>query len=351
MSIKHNIKNLGWNESLERQFSKYKDLYTFGRIAVEYKRIYKVYFEEGEVLASVSGKMNYEAVNREDYPAVGDWVVIDKVNSTNDRAYIHSILTRKSKFSRKYSEESTDEQIIATNIDIVFIFMSLDNNFNLRILERYIDMVLESGSRPVIILTEDDLCSDIEEKTRQVLQIAIGIDVLCVSAANNMGLDDIRGYIKEGITATFLGSSEVGKSTIINELIGDEIQETQGVSNREVKGKHTTANRQLIELPSGGIVIDNLDMGGFHITDEEESLDSAFEDIESLAQNCKFSDCTHTKEPKCAIRKAIEDGTLNISRYDNYVKLKKEEEFIKRKTDKKSQIENKNYSKNIHKGR
>jgi ribosome biogenesis GTPase len=351
MNIKHNIKNLGWNENLEREFSKYKDLYTVGRIAVEYKHIYKVYLEEGEALASVSGKMNYGAVSREDYPAVGDWVVIDKVNSIVDRAFIHVILKRKSKFSRKYAGESTDEQIIATNVDIVFICMSLNDNFNLRRLERYIAAAWDSGARPVVVLTKADLCQDIEEKISQVSEVAIGIDVLCVSAVKKIGIENIKSYIKPGVTVAFLGSSGIGKSTIINELIGENIQETQEVSIIESKGKHTTTNRELIELPDGGVVIDTPGMREFHIMDVEESLDNTFEDIENLALKCKFSDCSHTSEPKCAVREAIENGTLSISRYENYLKLKKEAEFIKRKTDKKSEIEYKNYMKSITKRR
>lgn len=351
MNIKHNIKNLGWNESLEREFSEYRDLYTVGRIAVEYKHIYKVYLEEGEALASVSGKMNYEALGREDYPAVGDWVVLDRVNSIKDRAFIHRILKRKSKFSRKYAGESTDEQIVATNVDVVFICMSLNDNFNLRRLERYIAAAWDSGARPVVVLTKADLCQNIQEKISQVSEVAIGIDVLCVSAVNNIGIEDIKSYIKPGVTVAFLGSSGIGKSTIINELIGENIQETQEVSIIESKGKHTTTNRELIELPDGGVVIDTPGMREFHIMDVEESLDNTFEDIEELALKCKFSDCSHTSEPKCAVREAIENSTLSMSRYENYVKLKKEAEFIKRKTDKKAEIEHKNYIKSITKRR
>jgi ribosome biogenesis GTPase len=300
-------------------------------VAIEYKNLYKLYTEKGEVTAAISGKMMHTALNSEDYPAVGDWVVINKINNTDDRAVINNILPRKSKFSRKIAGDSFTEQLIATNIDIAFICMSLNHNFNLRRLERYITMAWNSGATPVIILTKADLCENADELLEQTVSCAIGIDVLTTSSLTKTGLSEIKAYIKKNTTVAFLGSSGVGKSTIINELSGVVVQFTQEVSDTEDKGKHTTTNRELLVLPEGGIVIDTPGMREFHITDVSDSIDSAFEDIDVLSAKCKFSDCTHTSEPTCAVLLAIEDGTLSKDRYMNYLKLKKEAAHYERK--------------------
>jgi ribosome biogenesis GTPase / thiamine phosphate phosphatase len=346
LNINYSLVDLGWNEVLEKEFDGYKEQYSIGRVAVEYKNLYKIYCEDGEVLGSISGKMIHSAGNREDYPAVGDWVLIDKIKQSDDRTIIRGFLTRKSKFSRKTAGRTTEEQIVAANIDIAFICMSLNHNFNLRRLERYITASWDSGATPVILLTKADLCEDIEEKLNQTMQVALGIDIHCVSCVTKSGFDDIRKYISSGKTIVFLGSSGVGKSTMINELYGETKQETQDISSLGDKGRHTTTNRELIILPKGGIIIDTPGMREFHILDIGESVDSAFEDIEELSRKCKFSDCTHNKEPKCAVREAIEEGLLSEERYANYLKLKREAEFLERKNNKKADLQ---YKKSVKK--
>lgn len=349
MTNKHNLFNLGWNESLEKEFEQYRDSYCVGRIAIEYKNIYKVYTEQGNILASVSGSMINSAYGRQDYPAVGDWVILNKIKEHDNRTIIRGILERKSKFSRKIAGNTFEEQIIATNIDIAFLCMSLNNNFNLRRLERYITMAWDSGSKPVVLLTKADLCDDIEEKLEKIADISFGIDVHCISCIDKSGINDIKNYIKQGITVAFLGSSGVGKSTIINELLDESRQITQETSSIGDKGKHTTTNRELILLPSGGIVMDTPGMRELHILDVSESIDIAFKDIEQLSLECKFSDCTHTTEPKCAVNEAIKNGTLSQKRYESYIKLKKEAEYTERKINRKAQMEYKKSIKKISK--
>ncbi len=349
MTNKYNLYDLGWNESFEKEIEQNSDSYTIGRVAVEYRNLYKIYTENGEVLASVSGKMINSATGRDDYPAVGDWVMLDKIKEHDDRAIIRRILKRKSKFSRKVAGNSFDEQIIAANIDISFICMSLNNNFNLRRLERYITIAWDSGSRPVVLLTKADLCEDVDEKLEQTSDILFGVDVHCISCVSKSGIFEVKNYLEKGITVAFIGSSGVGKSTIINELLGEIRQITQEVSSIGEKGRHTTTNRELVILPEGGVVIDTPGMRELHILDVSDSIDTAFKDIEELSLRCKFSDCTHSTEPKCAVKEAISNGTLSKKRYESYVKLKKEAEYTERKLNRKVEMQNKKSCKKFSK--
>jgi len=289
--------------------------------------------------------MIYSACERDDYPAVGDWVIIDKTPAAYDRTVIRGILSRKSKFSRKIAGNTIQEQIIAVNIDTVFICMSLNQNYNLRRLERFITMAWDSGATPVVLLTKSDLCENTEEKLKKAKESAIGVDLYCISCLDESAAEAVSNYIKPGQTVAFMGSSGVGKSTIINNLLGDERLDTQEISDLGDRGRHTTTNRELILLPNGGIVIDTPGMREFHILDVDDSIDTAFYDIERIAQNCKFTDCTHNTEPDCAVREAIKNGFLSKDRYNNYIKLKKEAEFVERKTNKKAELDYKNFLK------
>lgn len=339
------LKALGWNEELENEFEAYRDTCSVGRVAVEYKGLYRVYCEDMEVLAAVSGKMLYSAAERADYPAVGDWVLLDKNHSSDDRAVIRGIMRRKSKFSRKGAGNTTDEQIVAVNVDTLFICMSLNQNFNLRRLERFITMAWDSGATPVVLLTKSDLCDSIEDRLAEARDVAPGVDVHCITSMDASAANIVGGYIKPGHTVAFLGSSGVGKTTVINRLLGEERFETKETSELGDRGRHTTTNRELILLPGGGIVIDTPGMREFHILDADEGLDTTFNDIHSLSEGCRFSDCTHTAEPGCAVLEAMENGSLKEERYNNYVKLKKEAEFIERKTNRKAELEYKSFIK------
>lgn len=291
-----------------------------GRIISQDKGLYKAVTENGEFKAQVSGKFRYNAINISDYPAVGDFVMMDE---NDGNAVIHQILNRKSAFIRKAAGTSHDDQVVAANVDTVFICMSLNKDFNLRRLERYISIGWDSGAIPVVVLTKSDLCDDIESLLIELSDVAIGLDIMITSSLANE-YENIKKYITYGHTVAFIGSSGVGKTTLINKLLGEEVFETKELRNDD-KGRHTTTKRELILVPDGGVVIDTPGMRELGI--ESADFSKAFADIDELSQMCKFNDCTHTKEPGCAVKRAIEDGNLTNKRLESYFKLKKEANY------------------------
>ena len=291
-----------------------------GRIISQDKGAYKAVTENGEFKAQVSGKFRYNAINVSDYPAAGDFVMLDE---NNGNAVIHHILNRKSAFIRKAAGTSHDDQVVAANVDTVFICISLNKDFNLRRLERYISIGWDSGAIPVVVLTKSDLCDNIESILTDLNDVALGLDIMITSSLAN-DYENIKKYIKYGHTVAFIGSSGVGKTTLINKLLGEEIYETKETRNDD-RGRHTTSKRELILLPDGGIVIDTPGMRELGI--ESADFSKAFADIDDLSKLCKFNDCTHTKEPGCAVKRAVEDGSLTKERLDNYFKLKKEANY------------------------
>ena len=323
-----NLIDLGWSQNFEDKLpqTKMPDNFQLARVAIEYKGMYKLYTEKGEVLAEITGKMRYN----DKFPAVGDWVAID-LQDNEEKAIIHNILPRKSKFSRKVAGDDTKEQIVAANIDTVFIVTSLNQDFNLRRLERYLTITWNSGAKPVIVLSKADLCADPLAKKAEVETVAFGVPIHIVSSLTGEGLDELEDYLKTGYTAALLGSSGVGKSTIINQLMGSEKMEVNEIRVSDGKGKHTTTHRELIVLETGGIVIDTPGMREIQLWDGSEGIKESFEDIETLAQNCKFNDCQHDSEPGCAVKKAIEQGELPEKRLESYRKLERELLFIERK--------------------
>jgi ribosome biogenesis GTPase len=295
------------------------------RVILQEKGLYRVISRMGTHLARISGKFQYEVKFVSDYPAVGDYIMADLKDA--DTAVVHTVLPRKSVFLRKAAGSGNTEQVVAANVDTVFLCMALNHDFNLRRLERYLSVAWDSGATPVVLLTKADLCHDLQKKLALVEGAAVGVDIITVSAMEDNGCQAITPYLIRGNTLAFVGSSGVGKSTLINALLGEERQKTNGLRSDD-KGRHTTTHRELIILPGGVMVIDTPGMRELGMWDAGGGLSSAFADIEALAEGCRFRDCTHQIEPGCAIRAALERGELSEARLLSYRKLRAENSYF-----------------------
>ncbi|NJP11911.1 MAG: ribosome small subunit-dependent GTPase A [Leptolyngbyaceae cyanobacterium RU_5_1] len=344
-----NLVSLGWSDVFAQHFEPYfKEGFTVGRVAIAHRDRYTLYTEEGEVSAEVTGKLRHEAAEPQDFPAVGDWVVI-RVQQSEQHAVIHAILPRKSTFSRKTAGSRTEEQLVAANVDTVLLVSGLDGDFNLRRIERYLIVAWESGANPVIVLNKADLCDRVEQCIAEVDAIAIGVPIVVLSAANQQGLDTLQPYLQPGQTVALLGSSGVGKSTITNQLKGASIQTVRSVRQSDSRGRHTTTHRELILLPNGGLIIDTPGMRELQIWANQDGLQETFADIEALTQTCRFRDCQHGNEPGCAVQQSLDNGELDDSRFLNYQKLQKELSYLEQKQDQRVRLAEKERWKKIHK--
>lgn len=295
--------------------------YHLARVIAQYRGKYKIVTEQGEMLAEISGKLRYDTEELAQYPAVGDYVM---VGMQSEFAVIHQVLTRKSLFVRKAVGMSGQAQPVAANVDIVFLCMSLNQNFNLNRMERYLSIAWDSGATPVIVLTKSDLCDDLPQAIAQVEKISCFSDVMTLSMFDTDICEKFQPYFRKNQTCAFIGSSGVGKSTLINTLLGDAVIETQEIGRGD-KGRHTTTGREMFPCPLGGVVIDTPGMR--EMGAESADLSKTFAEIDELAQHCHFRDCTHTNEPGCAVLAAVESGELDRRRLESYHKLEQETSY------------------------
>ena len=293
-----------------------------GRVAIEFNQIFRVYVEEGEVDAVTAGRLKHRASSRAELPAVGDWVAVRQ--RPEDGAVIVGVLPRRTAFTRRAAGEPTGEQVVAANVDVVFVVMGLDRDYNPRRLERYLLMARESGAAPVILLTKPDLSPDLPAHIRDVTTLAGDIVVHVVNPKRGEGVEQLHAHLAAGRTAALLGSSGVGKSTIINRLVGVDVQRTREVRASDSRGRHTTTHRELVMLPGGGLIIDTPGMRELQLWGAADAVRETFDDIDALAAGCHFTNCRHRDEPRCAVKAAVAEGTLPAERLDSYVKLQDE---------------------------
>ena len=335
----HALQHLGWTDSHSTEFEPHAgEGYLPARVAAQHRGAYVLYSELGELRADLAGRLAHEAAGPGDLPAVGDWVAI-AARPEEGAATIHAVFARRTKFSRKVTLRAAEEQVLAANVDAVFLLMSLNEDFNLRRLERYIATAWESGAAPVIVLTKTDLAPDYALRVLEVEAIAFGVPVHAISNLTGDGLELVRAHLAPGRTIALLGSSGVGKSTLVNTLAGEELLATQPIREGDGEGRHTTTHRQLVLLPGGGLVLDTPGMRELQLWDSADGVSETFSDVEDLAAQCRFTDCAHKTEPGCAVQAAIADGTLPFARWDSYKKLQRELAHLERRLDKRLQSE------------
>lgn len=328
------LARLGWTPAFEDQFAPHAAAgLEPARVAVEHRGAYLLYTAGGEREAELSGRLRHAVDSRDELPAVGDWVAVADPEGA-DKALVQAVLPRRTKFSRMAANDhgQTIEQVVAANVDVVFLVAGLDGDLNLRRLERYLTLGWESGAEPVVVLTKTDLCDDAAAVVLEVAPVATGVPVHAVSNVTGEGIGGLAPYFTEGRTVAALGSSGAGKSSLVNRLAGEELMAT-GELRADGRGRHTTTNRQLLLLPIGGLFLDTPGMREIRLWESDEGLATAFEDVTAAAALCRFNDCSHEAEPDCAVRAALADGTLDAERYVSWQKLQGELKHLAVKQD------------------
>jgi ribosome biogenesis GTPase / thiamine phosphate phosphatase len=320
-----NLERLGWNDDVARQFEEHAAGLVPGRVTVQHRGAWLVATEDGDDLVAIAGRLRHEAEAGE-LPVVGDWVALRD-------GLIDAVLPRSSKFSRKTPWTEISEQVLVANVEVAFLVMGFDErDFKVRRLERYLTTAWEGGATPVIVLNKADIAFDLDSQMAEVEAVAFGVPVHAISAETGDGMDGLLPHLAGGKTAALLGSSGVGKSTIINRLLGEERFATRDV-RADGRGRHTTSHRELVALPGGGVIIDTPGLRQLQLWETDGGLDQTFVDIADLIAQCRFSDCEHRTEPGCAVKAALADGTLPRERWDSYLKLQRELAHLERKLD------------------
>ena len=334
----HDLTALGWDDALAEEFEPHRRAGLIpGRVSIQHRGAYDVLTAEGELRCDVASRLYDEAASPADLPAVGDWVAV-AARPEEAAGTVQAVLARRTKFSRKTAWQASEEQVLAANVDVALIVTSLNEDMNLRRLERYLTLAWESGATPVLVLTKADLADDVPAVVAEVESVAFGAAVHAISSVTGEGLDELRAHLRPGVTAALLGSSGVGKSTLVNTLVGEELLETREI-REDGKGRHTTTRRELIQLPGGALVIDTPGMREVQLWIADDGLEEAFSDVTELFEHCRFSDCAHESEPGCAVKEAIANGTLAPERWESYLKLQRELAHLDRRLDKRAQAE------------
>ncbi|MGB3311522.1 MAG: ribosome small subunit-dependent GTPase A [Nodosilinea sp.] len=339
----------GWSTTCDLAFAPWAEAgFAAGRVASEHRGAYQLLTPAGDLSAVVAGQFRHQAETEQAFPAVGDWVVMQRQRG-DDPAIIQAVLPRQSEFVRKAAGGKTEGQVVAANVDTVFLVCGLDGDFNLRRIERYLVAAWESRAMPVIVLNKADTCADLGDRIAQVESIAIAVPIHAVSAATGDGLEQLTPYLGPGQTVALIGSSGVGKSTLTNHFLGIQQQTTQSVRADDSRGRHTTTGRHLLLLPSGALLIDTPGMRELQLWTTSEGLEATFADIEALAEDCRFRDCRHQGEPGCAVEAAIAAGDLGRDRLLSYHKLQREQQWIDQRQDARASLNSKRRWKTIHK--
>ena len=346
------LESLGWTPFFEAQFDPDRDAeLTPVRVVEEQRDSYQVMGAAGTWRGELAGRMRHEMAGGDgsEAPCTGDWVLarVPPASEDGSPALIHRVLLRRTKFSRKEAGDRTREQIIAANVDTIFLVQSLNRDLNPRRLERYLALLWESGAEPVVVLSKADLCEKAEPLVEIARDAARGVTVHVTSALATGGLDVLAPYLGVGRTVALVGSSGVGKSTIVNRLLGSDVMRVQGIREDD-RGRHTTTSRHLFILPGGGMLLDTPGMRTVLMWEGEQGLKTAFQDIEALASRCRFRDCGHSTEPGCAVQAALETGELDAGRFANYRKVGREIRHEAMKTDVRLRIEENRRWRRIH---
>ncbi|HST26074.1 MAG TPA: ribosome small subunit-dependent GTPase A [Gaiellaceae bacterium] len=334
------LAQLGWGADFEQEFEQHAAVGLVpGRVAVQHRGAYDVFTPDGEVRAGLPGRLLHEAGDAADLPAVGDWVALDA--PAGNQSTIRAVLPRRTAFVRTMASDQhrlSEQQVVAANVDTVFLVSALVDDYNLRRLERYLVLAWESGAQPAVVLTKADLCADVEGAVAEVEAVAIGVPVHAVSNLTGEGVDELWPYFTGNRTVAALGSSGVGKSSLINRLSGHEVMAT-GEIRADGRGRHTTTRRELLAVPGGGFFLDTPGMRELQLAEATGGVEEAFDDVTELAALCRFSNCAHESEPGCAVREALQDGRLDRERWESYRKLQRELAMLERKLDARARSE------------